>query len=67
MLPDVPLIRIMFLSQIVNGILLPIVLVIMLRLVNDRELMGEHVNSKRMNVITWITVAVLILLTLALW
>jgi Mn2+/Fe2+ NRAMP family transporter len=51
----------------VNGILLPIVLVIMLRLVNDRELMGEHVNSKRMNVITWITVAVLILLTLALW
>jgi Mn2+/Fe2+ NRAMP family transporter len=67
MLPDVPLIRIMFLSQTVNGILLPIVLVIMLRLVNDRELMGEHVNSKRMNVITWITVAVLILLTLALW
>jgi Mn2+/Fe2+ NRAMP family transporter len=38
----------------------------MLRLVNDRELMGEYVNSKRMNVITWITVAVLILLTLAL-
>jgi Mn2+/Fe2+ NRAMP family transporter len=66
MLPDVPLIRIMFLSQTVNGILLPIVLVIMLRLVNDRELMGEYVNSKRMNVITWITVAVLILLTLAL-
>lgn len=66
MLPDVPLIRIMFLSQTVNGILLPIVLVIMLRLVNDRELMGEYVNSKRMNVITWATVAVLILLTLAL-
>jgi Mn2+/Fe2+ NRAMP family transporter len=64
--PDVPLIRIMFLSQTVNGILLPIVLVIMLRLVNDKELMGEYVNSKRMNVITWITVAVLILLTAAL-
>jgi Mn2+/Fe2+ NRAMP family transporter len=56
----------MFLSQTINGILLPIVLIIMLKLVNDRELMGEFVNSKRMNVITWITVAVLILLTVML-
>lgn len=64
--PDVPLMKIMFLSQTINGILLPIVLIIMLRLVNDRELMGEHVNSKRMNVVTWITVAALIVLTLAL-
>jgi Mn2+/Fe2+ NRAMP family transporter len=66
MIPNVPLIKIMFLSQTINGILLPIVLIIMLRLVNDKELMGEYVNSKRMNVITWITVAVLILLTAAL-
>jgi Mn2+/Fe2+ NRAMP family transporter len=63
MLPNVPLIKIMFLSQTVNGMLLPIVLVIMLRLVNDREVMGEFVNSKRMNIVTWLTVAVLILLT----
>ena len=66
MLPHAPLIRIMFLSQTINGILLPIVLVIMLRLVNDRELMGEYVNSKRKNVITWITVTVLIVLTVML-
>jgi len=66
MIPDVPLIKIMFLSQTINGILLPIVLLIMLRLVNDRDLMGDYVNSKRMNVITWITVAVLILLTVML-
>jgi NRAMP (natural resistance-associated macrophage protein)-like metal ion transporter len=63
MVPDIPLIKIMFLSQTINGVLLPIVLIIMLRLVNDRELMGEYVNSKRMNIITWITVAILILLT----
>jgi Mn2+/Fe2+ NRAMP family transporter len=63
MIPNVPLIKIMFLSQTINGILLPIVLIIMLRLVNDKELMGEYVNSKRMNVITWITVAILVLLT----
>jgi len=66
MLPGVPLIRIMFLSQTVNGILLPIVLIIMLRLVNDREVMGEYVNSRRMNMVTWTTVAILILLTLLL-
>lgn len=66
MLPGVPLIKIMFLSQTVNGILLPIVLVIMLRLVNDRELMGAYVNSRRMNAVTWATVAILILLTVML-
>jgi NRAMP (natural resistance-associated macrophage protein)-like metal ion transporter len=66
LIPNVPLINIMFLSQTVNGILLPIVLIIMLRLVNDKDIMGEHVNSKRMNIITWITAAVLVLLTAAL-
>ncbi|MEK6700230.1 MAG: divalent metal cation transporter [Nitrospirota bacterium] len=66
MLPNAPLIKIMFFSQTINGILLPIVLLIMLRLVNDRDLMGDYVNSKRMNIITWITVAVLILLTVML-
>jgi len=66
MIPDVPLIKIMFFSQTINGILLPIVLIIMLRLVNNKELMGEHVNSKRMNIITWTTVSILILMTVML-
>jgi len=66
MIPEVPLIRIMFFSQTINGILLPIVLIIMLRLVNNKELMGEYVNSKRMNIITWITVSILILMTVML-
>lgn len=66
LIPTMPLIKIMFLSQTINGILLPFVLVIMLRLVNDKELMGEYVNSKRMNIITWFTVAILILLTVML-
>jgi len=66
MVPNVPLIKIMFLSQTINGILLPIVLIIMLRLVNDPALMGEYVNSRRMNLITWVTVAVLILMTVML-
>lgn len=66
MIPEVPLIRIMFFSQTINGILLPIVLIIMLRLVNNKELMGEYVNSRRMNSITWITVSILILMTVML-
>jgi len=66
MIPEVPLIRIMFFSQTINGILLPIVLIIMLRLVNNKELMGEYVNSKRMNIITWTTVSILILMTVML-
>jgi NRAMP (natural resistance-associated macrophage protein)-like metal ion transporter len=66
LVPTMPLIKIMFLSQTINGILLPIVLIIMLRLVNDKELMGEYVNSKRMNIITWVTVAILIFLTVML-
>ncbi|MHB8843471.1 MAG: NRAMP family divalent metal transporter [Nitrospirota bacterium] len=66
LLPNAPLIRIMFLSQTINGLLLPIVLVIMLRLVNDASIMGEYVNSKRMNLVAWFTVGVLILLTVML-
>jgi Mn2+/Fe2+ NRAMP family transporter len=66
LIPRIPLIKIMFLSQTINGILLPIVLIIMLRLVNNCEIMGEYVNSKRMNIVTWTTVIIVILLTLML-
>jgi Mn2+/Fe2+ NRAMP family transporter len=63
LLPRAPLIKIMFLSQTINGILLPIVLIIMLKLVNNSFIMGEYVNSRRMNIVTWVTVSILILLT----
>jgi NRAMP (natural resistance-associated macrophage protein)-like metal ion transporter len=63
LLPNAPLIRIMFLSQTINGILLPFILMIMLKLVNNVSLMGDYVNSRRMNVIAWLTVGVLIMLT----
>ena len=66
MIPDAPLIMIMFVSQTINGILLPVILIIMLKLVNNREVMGDYVNSKMMNVVTWITIGVLIVLTVML-
>lgn len=64
--PGLPLVRVMVASQALNGILLPVVLVIMLRLVNDRRLMGHKVNSSGANIVALATSAILILLTLVL-
>ena len=64
--PAAPLILIMLFSQVANGILLPFVLVFMLKLINDRELMGEYVNSKTFNGIAWVTTVVMIVLTVFL-
>jgi NRAMP (natural resistance-associated macrophage protein)-like metal ion transporter len=66
LIPRFPLIHVMVLSQVVNGVVLPFVLIFMLLLTNDRELMGEHVNSHRFNIIAWITVVVMIGLTIAM-
>ncbi len=66
LIPKFPLVHIMVLSQVVNGVVLPFVLIFMLLLTNDRELMGDHVNTRSFNVIAWITVVVMIVLTLAM-
>ena len=66
LIPNFPMTHMMVLSQVVNGIVLPFVLIFMLILTNDRELMGEHVNSRRYNVIAWATVVAMIGLTLAM-
>ncbi len=64
--PDVLLIPIMFFSQTLNGILLPFILVIVLQLVNDREVMGAAVNSPLVNLIGWGTAFLMSALTLLL-
>jgi NRAMP (natural resistance-associated macrophage protein)-like metal ion transporter len=66
LIPGAPLIGIMLVSQVVNGILLPFVLIFILLLVNNRELMGEHVNGRLYNGLSWISVIILIVLTLSL-
>jgi len=63
LIPRLPLIRIMLVSQIVNGMLLPFVLVYMLRLANDEQLMGVHRNGRWLNVVAWTTTVVMIALT----
>jgi Mn2+/Fe2+ NRAMP family transporter len=62
--PNIPLIGVMFWSQVVNGALLPFVLIFMLLLINNQDLMGEYVNSWTYNVISWVTVVIMISLTL---
>ena len=59
LIPGLPLIRVMFLSQVVNGVLLPFILIPMLIMVNKKSLMDEYVNSPVYNVICWVMVIVL--------
>jgi len=66
LIPRFPLLEVMYLSQVVNGVLLPFVLVFMLLLVNRRDLMGSYVNTPVFNIIAWTTSAVMIVLTLAM-
>lgn len=66
LIPNVPLIFIMVLSQVVNGILLPFILIFMLLLINDKGLMGKYVNGKVFNLIAWITSIVMVVLTVIL-
>ena len=66
LLPGIPLVRIMVLSQAVNAFLLPVVLVFLLALVNRSDLMGKHRNSGSQNAVTWATILVVSGLTLLL-
>jgi NRAMP (natural resistance-associated macrophage protein)-like metal ion transporter len=66
LLPDAPLIAIMYISQVVNGAVLPFVLIFMLRLINDKRLMGDFVNGRGFNIVAWATVAIVLGLTVVM-
>jgi NRAMP (natural resistance-associated macrophage protein)-like metal ion transporter len=66
LLPLRSLVTTMLVSQTLNGLLLPLILLVMLRLVNDRRLMGRHANGPALNVVSWVLVLLLIGLTLLL-
>jgi Mn2+/Fe2+ NRAMP family transporter len=57
-IPNLPLIRVLLVTQVINGLLLPFVLFAVLRLVNDRELMGTRVNGPIYNIAAWLTALV---------
>ena len=64
LIPGLPLVKIAVLSQVVNGVVLPFVLIFMLLLINKKELMGEYVNTHLFNAVAWLTTIVMIALTL---
>ena len=64
--PNLPLIPIMYISQVINGMVLPVVLIFMLLLINDKRLMMNHTNGPIFNGVTWATTLVLIGFTLLL-
>lgn len=66
LIPGAPLVFLMILSSVLNGILLPFVLVFALYLVNDKKIMGEFTNSKKYNYIIWATVVIMTFLTVIL-
>jgi Mn2+/Fe2+ NRAMP family transporter len=64
LIPNLPLFKIILGSQVVNGMVLPFVLIFMLLLINKKDLMGKYVNSTLMNLLAWTTTVVSIVLTL---
>ncbi len=64
MMPGLPLIRVLLVTQVINGVLLPVILFAVLRLVNDRELMGEYVNGLVYNLAAWATAIIISALSL---
>lgn len=66
LIPGVNLISIMLVSQVVNGMMLPFLLIFMMLIINDRAIMGAHVNGPVHNILAWGTIVVAIALTVLL-
>jgi len=68
LIPKLPLLRVILLSQVANGVLLPFVLIYMLALINRKRIMQDYVNKSWQNAVAWSTAVVMIALTAAmLW
>jgi len=66
LLPNIPLIKIMLFSQVLNGMVLPLILIFMLILINDKRLMGHYTNGPIFNAIAWATSLLMIILSIFL-
>ena len=64
MIPKIPLITVMLISQTVNGVLLPIIVTCMLMIIKDRDIMGNYVNGDKYQLVAWICVVILYVLDL---
>ncbi|MBI2545981.1 Nramp family divalent metal transporter [Candidatus Woesearchaeota archaeon] len=64
--PGIPLIKVMLVSQVINGLLLPFILIPMLLLTSNKALMGKHANSKLFNAVAWTGCILVVILALLL-
>jgi len=66
LIPNFPLVKFSILSQVLNGVLLPVIMIFMLRLINKYELMGKYTNPGWFNWLAWATAGIVIALSLVL-
>ena len=66
-IPNVNLFGIMTTSQVISGVLLPVLLVFLVLIINDRHTMGKYVNSRLWNVLTWGTIVLVGVLTVVMF
>ncbi|MBP6859648.1 MAG: divalent metal cation transporter [Candidatus Magasanikbacteria bacterium] len=66
LVPKISLLKIMVLSQDINGILLPFILIFVMKIINNKKIMGEHINRPIGNVISWLTIIGIIVATIIL-
>jgi NRAMP (natural resistance-associated macrophage protein)-like metal ion transporter len=66
LIPNFPMYQVAVLSQVLNGVLLPLIMIFMLRLINKHELMGKYTNSRWFNVVAWGTAGIVIAMSLVL-
>ena len=66
LIPNIPLIPILYFSQVINGLVLPVVLIMMLVIINNRKIMGEYVNGKIFNAFAWAAAIILSILSIVL-
>lgn len=64
--PNLPLVTIMFISQVLNGVVLPAVLIFMIFLTNDPKVMKEHTNGWFLNMVSWASFVILVVLSSAM-
>ena len=66
LIPNFPIVKFIIWSQVLNGVLLPVIMIFMLKLINKPELMGEHTNSRWFNWVAWTTAGIVIVLSVML-
>jgi len=63
LIPNFPMVQVAVLSQVLNGVLLPIIMIFMLKLINKHDLMGKYTNSRWFDVVAWGTAVIVIVMS----